>query len=125
MTKLTLSSLKSRAVQGAAFAALLSASPQVQAGAAVQTVSLQTAFLAEASITQGFGFVLSILAAIFFIMGTIWVVQGSLALKRGEEGKMSIVGGILTAVAVPIMRFIFNKVMPEAGIDNIRAGQLN
>ena len=58
-----------------------------------------------------------------FIMGVISVIAGAKAIDRGEEGKMKIVGGILTALAVPIMKAIYTAVVPEADVNSIMPSQ--
>ena len=75
------------------------------------------------SITAAFGKIIWLIMVIGFVMGVISVIAGAKSIDRGEEGKMKIVGGILTALAVPIMKAIYNAIVPEAGIDAINPSQ--
>ncbi len=77
-----------------------------------------------AGLAQAFGFVLTIIIVIAFIMGVAMVIEGWRSIDRGSEGKLKILGGVGVALAVPIMRFIYSKVMPGT-IDNIQAGSLD
>ena len=77
-----------------------------------------------AGLSAAFGFVLTIIIIIGFIMGVAQVIEGWRSIDRGSEGKLKILGGVGIALAVPIMRFIYGKVMPGT-IDNIQAGSLD
>lgn len=71
------------------------------------------------SVSAALGKVIWLIMVIGFVMGVISVIAGAKSIDRGEEGKMKIVGGILTALAVPIMKAIYNAVVPEAQVDGI------
>ena len=76
--------------------------------------------LAQGEVARGFGSILYIIATVGFVMGVISVIAGAKAIDRGEEGKMKIVGGIMTAMAVPIMRAIYSVLLPGSGADTIQ-----
>jgi hypothetical protein len=56
--------------------------------------------------------ILSIITLIGFIMGVVAVISGFRAINRGEEGKLQIAGGIGTALAVPIMKYVYTLIVP-------------
>jgi hypothetical protein len=63
--------------------------------------------------------ILSIITLIGFIMGVVAVISGFRAINRGEEGKLQIAGGIGTALAVPIMKYVYTLIVPSAGVNSI------
>jgi hypothetical protein len=84
-------------------------------------------FLAQAAggnLRTAFGYILTIITAIAFIMGVISVIQGARAINRGEEGKLQIAGGVLTALAIPIMKYIYSVVVPGSGVESIQLNGL-
>lgn len=70
---------------------------------------------AEGGLKTAFQLILSIITAIGFIMGVIAVIMGARSINRGEEGKLQIAGGVLTALAVPLMRFMYDKLVYTTG----------
>jgi len=63
--------------------------------------------------------ILGIITLVGFIMGVIAVISGFRAINRGEEGKLQIAGGIGTALAVPIMKYVYTTIVPNAGVNNL------
>jgi hypothetical protein len=61
------------------------------------------------SLTQGISSALGIVMLIGFIFGTICVVGGGFAIRRGDtdSGKLSIVGGLIIAGAPVIVKALF------------------
>jgi hypothetical protein len=72
-----------------------------------------TPILAQAcggtSLTQGISSALGIVMLIGFIFGTICVISGGFAIRRGDtdSGKLSIVGGLIIAGAPVIVKALF------------------
>jgi hypothetical protein len=79
---------------------------------------------AGGNLRTAFGYILTIITAIAFIMGVISVIQGARAINRGEEGKLQIAGGVLTALAIPIMKYIYSVVVPGSGVESIQLNGL-
>ncbi len=61
------------------------------------------------SLTQGVSSAMGIVMLIGFIFGTICVVGGGFAIRRGDTdaGKLSIIGGLIIAGAPVIVRALF------------------
>ena len=61
------------------------------------------------SLTQGVSSALGIVMLIGFIFGTICVVGGGFAIRRGDTdaGKLSIIGGLIIAGAPVIVKALF------------------
>jgi hypothetical protein len=61
------------------------------------------------SLTQGVASALGIVMLIGFIFGTICVVGGGFAIRRGDTdaGKLSIIGGLIIAGAPVIVKALF------------------
>ena len=72
-----------------------------------------TPILAQAgggtSLTQGVSSALGIVMLIGFLFGTICVISGGFAIRRGDtdSGKLSIVGGLIIAGAPVIVKALF------------------
>src|ERR1700674_458726 len=63
------------------------------------------------SLTQGVSSALGIVMLIGFIFGTICVVGGGFAIRRGDTdaGKLSIIGGLIIAGAPVIVKALFTS----------------
>ena len=72
-----------------------------------------TPILAQAggatTLTQGISSALGIVMLIGFIFGTICVISGGFAIRRGDtdSGKLSIIGGLIIAGAPVIVKALF------------------
>ena len=77
------------------------------------TVLRLTPVLAQAgggtSLTQGISSALGIVMLIGFLFGTICVISGGFAIRRGDtdSGKLSIIGGLIIAGAPVIVKALF------------------
>jgi hypothetical protein len=65
--------------------------------------------LAQADVKSMFASGMGIIMMIGFFIGTILIISGAWQIKQGnaDQGKLSIVGGIIIAAAVSIMSFFF------------------
>ena len=65
--------------------------------------------LAQASLQEGASRALGIVMLIGFIFGTICVIGGGFAIRRGDTdaGKLSIIGGLIIAGAPVIVKALF------------------
>jgi hypothetical protein len=70
-------------------------------------------------LNAAFRTILTIITLVGFIMGVIAVISGFRAINRGEEGKLQIAGGIGTALAVPIMKYVYTMIVPSAGVNGL------
>ncbi len=63
------------------------------------------------SLTQGVSSALGIVMLIGFVFGTICVVGGGFAIRRGDTdaGKLSIIGGLIIAGAPVIVKALFTS----------------
>jgi hypothetical protein len=63
----------------------------------------------ETSLSSGASSALGIVMLIGFIFGTICVIGGGFAIRRGDAdtGKMSIIGGLIIAAAPVIVKALF------------------
>jgi hypothetical protein len=63
----------------------------------------------ETSLSSGASSALGIVMLIGFVFGTICVISGGFAIRRGDSdtGKMSIVGGLIIAGAPVIVKALF------------------
>ena len=66
-------------------------------------------FAQASSLTQGASSAMGIVMLIGFIFGTICVVGGGFAIRRGDTdaGKLSIIGGLIIAGAPVIVKALF------------------
>jgi hypothetical protein len=66
-------------------------------------------FAQTSSLTQGASSAMGIVMLIGFIFGTICVVGGGFAIRRGDTdaGKLSIIGGLIIAGAPVIVKALF------------------
>ena len=79
----------------------------------MKTLFLATALrftpILAASLVEGVASALGIVMLIGFIFGTICVISGGFAIRRGDtdSGKLSIVGGLIIAGAPVIVKALF------------------
>lgn len=68
-----------------------------------------TPVLAAAGLVDGVSSALGIVMLIAFLFGTICVISGGFAIRRGDtdSGKLSIVGGLIIAAAPVIVKALF------------------
>jgi len=66
--------------------------------------------IAQAGLMEGAGKAMGIVMLIGFIFGTICVVGGGFAVRRGDTdaGKLSIIGGLIIAGAPAIVKALFS-----------------
>jgi len=63
--------------------------------------------LGSVDLRDGVGKALQILMLFGYLVGVVMIVNGGMAIRRGEDGKLSIVGGIIVAAAPSIMFALF------------------
>ncbi len=65
--------------------------------------------LAAAGLVEGVSSALGVVMLIAFLFGTICVISGGFAIRRGDtdSGKLSIVGGLIIAAAPVIVKALF------------------
>lgn len=79
----------------------------------MKTILLATALrftpIIGATLVEGVASALGIVMLIGFIFGTICVISGGFAIRRGDtdSGKMSIIGGLIIAGAPVIVKALF------------------
>ena len=68
-----------------------------------------TPIIAQAGLSEGASKAMGIVMLIGFIFGTICVVGGGFAIRRGDTdaGKLSIIGGLIIAGAPAIVKALF------------------
>ena len=80
---------------------------------------MNTLFLAQASLDGAMSEGLGIIARFLFIIAVVVIAHGGWQIRSGnaDQGKMSIVGGLLLGLAVVIAEALFNAGgMPTIGI---------
>lgn len=60
-----------------------------------------------ADLSPKVGLALNLLMLFGFLSGVVSVMSGAAAIRRGEDGKPAIIGGILIAAAPAIMRALY------------------
>ncbi len=70
---------------------------------------IYTPLLAAVDLPEGLGQALRIIMMFGFLFGTVAIISGAAAIKRGdtENGKLAIVAGIIIAAAPTIMYALF------------------